>query len=133
MDETKYYVFYDGDCGFCNQTVQWILNKDRKDQFLFAPLQGEFGQKFLYERGLSKDDLNTLYLWKPKEFYLMRSQAVFQIAKLLGGTSTFLSYLRVFPSGLTDFFYNQISRRRKQIPVKNCELPSPTDQKKFLA
>ncbi len=133
MDETKYYVFYDGDCGFCNQTVQWILNKDRKDQFLFAPLQGEFGQKFLSERGLSKDDLNTLYLWKPKEFYLMRSQAVFHISKLLGGSSSLLSYLRILPTGLTDFAYDQISRRRKQIPVKNCELPSPTDQKKFLA
>ena len=31
VDSNKYYVFYDGECGFCNFWVHWILKKDVKD------------------------------------------------------------------------------------------------------
>ncbi len=47
IDQNKFYLFYDGDCGFCNFWVHWILKNDSKDQFLFASLQGKFGQEFL--------------------------------------------------------------------------------------
>jgi hypothetical protein len=29
----KILYFYDGDCGFCNFWVQWILKNDKKDNF----------------------------------------------------------------------------------------------------
>ena len=83
MDTTKYYVFYDGDCGFCNYWVQWILKNDRKDHFRFAALQSDFGQKFLKERRLESNEFNTIYLWKPNEFYLLKSQAIVKIARIL--------------------------------------------------
>ncbi len=84
-DKNKYYVFYDGECGFCNYWVQWILQRDSKDQFLFASLQSQFGQQFLWQRGLDRKNLNTIYLWKPESYYLIKSAAVAEIAKILGG------------------------------------------------
>ena len=50
LDTTKYFVLYDGECGFCNFWVHWILKKDTKNNFLFASLQSDFGQQFLNER-----------------------------------------------------------------------------------
>ncbi|WP_373710272.1 thiol-disulfide oxidoreductase DCC family protein, partial [Kaistella sp.] len=76
VNTNKYYVFYDGECGFCNFWVHWILKKDVKNQFLFASLQSEFGQQFLSERNLELKNLDTLYLWKPEKYYLQKSQAV---------------------------------------------------------
>ena len=64
----KFIVFYDGECGFCNHWVQWILEKDTKDKFLFSSLQSEFGQKFLNDRNLPNEIFDTLYLWKPQNF-----------------------------------------------------------------
>ena len=53
-DSSKYYVFYDGDCGLCNYWVQWILKNDHQKQFLFSALQSEFSQKFLKDNGFEK-------------------------------------------------------------------------------
>lgn len=122
MDYSKYYVFYDGDCGFCNYWVQWILKNDKKDQFLFTALQSDFGQIFLKERGLESKDFNTLYLWKPMEFYLV-TQAVSKIEKILGGRYAFLSYLNIFPKLVSDKIYDEIAKHRLKLAAQNCLLP----------
>lgn len=74
--EGKHIVFFDGDCGVCNFWVQWILERDTKDKFLFASLQSKYGQKFLSERGLDTKQFNTIYLWKPDDYYLIKSKAI---------------------------------------------------------
>lgn len=81
----KHIVFFDGDCGVCNFWVQWILKRDHNNRFLFASLQSDFGQTFLSERKLNTEVFNTLYLWKPNHYYLEKSNAVLQIANILGG------------------------------------------------
>ncbi|SFI57003.1 Predicted thiol-disulfide oxidoreductase YuxK, DCC family [Kaistella treverensis] len=131
-DATKYYVFYDGECGFCNFWVHWILKRDDKDLFLFAALQGEFGQKFLSERNLELTDLDTLYLWKPDEYYLRKSHAVFKISEVLGGIYQFISVLRFLPTGITDFLYDRVAENRKKLATQACEIPTPEERKKFI-
>ena len=131
-DATKYYVFYDGECGFCNFWVHWILKRDDKDQFLFAALQGEFGQKFLSERNLELTDLDTLYLWKPDEYYLRKSHAVFKISEVLGGIYQFISVLRFLPTAITDFLYDRVAENRKKLATQACEIPTPEERKKFI-
>lgn len=129
----KYYVFYDGECGFCNFWVHWILKKDVKDQFLFASLQSEFGQQFLSERNLELKNLDTLYLWKPEKYYLQKSQAVFKISEVIGGLYTLLSYFRYLPTSLTDFFYDRVAANRKKLAAGACEIPTAEERKKFVS
>ena len=38
-------IFYDGDCALCHRMVQFILARDSKFLFSFAPLQGETAAK----------------------------------------------------------------------------------------
>lgn len=132
IDSSKYYAFYDGDCGFCNHWVQWILENDARDQFLFSSLQSDFGQNFLKERGLETQDLNTIYLWKPQSFYLTKSQAIFKIGYVLGGRYRLLSYLKYFPQFLTDFVYSQVAANRHRLSPNNCMVLSPNQRKKFI-
>ena len=129
----KYYVFYDGECGFCNFWVHWILKKDVKDQFLFASLQSEFGQQFLSERNLELKNLDTLYLWKPEKYYLQKSQAVFKISEVIGGLYTLLSYFRYLPTSITDFFYDRVAANRKKLAAGACEIPTAEERKKFVS
>lgn len=132
VDANKYYVFYDGECGFCNFWVHWILKKDLKNNFLFASLQSEFGQSFLHDRNLELKNLDTLYLWKPEKYYLQKSQAIFKICEILGGKYRLLSYFRYLPTGLIDFFYNKVATNRKKITSKACEIPTEEERKKFV-
>lgn len=133
IDTAKHYVFYDGECGFCNFWVHWILKKDSQNKFLFASLQSEFGQQFLNDRNLELKNLDTLYLWKPEKYYLQKSQAVFKISEVIGGVYKLLSYFRYFPTGLTDFFYDRVSANRKKLNAGNCEIPTAEERKKFIS
>ncbi len=132
LDESKYYVFYDGDCGFCNHWVQWILKNDKRNQFLFSALQSNFGQQFLWQRGLDRKQFNTLYLWKPNSFYLVKSEAVSEIAKILGGKFGLMANLNIFPRFFSDKIYDQIAKNRMKLTSQKCFLPSEEEKKKFL-
>lgn len=128
----KHIVFFDGECGVCNFWVQWILERDKNNQFMFASLQCEFGQKFLSERSLETKQFNTLYLWKPKNYYLTKSKAVLKIANLLGGIYKFSAIGKIFPSFLRDKIYDKISENRMKMSNQKCYLPTPHQRKKFI-
>ncbi|MCW3170089.1 DUF393 domain-containing protein [Chryseobacterium sp. 09-1422] len=128
----KHIVFFDGECGVCNFWVQWILERDQKDQFMFASLQSEFGQKFLSERGLETKQFNTMYLWKPNSYYLIKSHAVLKIANLLGGIYKLSVLGKIFPSFFRDKIYDKISENRMKMANQKCYLPTPQQRKKFI-
>ena len=130
--ENKHIVFFDGDCGVCNFWVQWILERDKKDKFRFASLQSEFGQQFLSERGLETKVFNTLYLWKPKEYYQIKSRAVLEIANLLGGIYKIFIIGRILPRFLSDKAYDIISKNRMKLANQKCYLPDQHQKKKFI-
>lgn len=132
VDDSKYYIFYDGDCGFCDYWVHWILKRDHNDYFRFASLQSEFGQNFLVERGLKSSDFDTMILWKPSSFYLTKSEAIFSILNILGGVYKILSFAQYLPKFLSDSVYSFIASKRKSIKMKNCELPTEQERKKFV-
>ncbi|MEE6127886.1 DCC1-like thiol-disulfide oxidoreductase family protein [Chryseobacterium arthrosphaerae] len=130
--EKKHIVFFDGDCGVCNFWFQWILERDRKDQFMFASLQSEFGQQFLSERGLNTQEFNTMYLWKPGRYYLIKSQAVLAIANILGGIYKLSAVGKILPSFIRDKAYDMISRNRMKLANQKCYLPDQHQKKKFI-
>ena len=131
-NEKKHYIFYDGDCGFCLHWVHWIMKRDKKDLFLFISLQSDNGKKFLHERGLGKSEFDTLYLWSPGNYYLQKSDAVLKIASLLSGWYAIAVKFNFFPKFLSDYIYQQIAKKRWSIEVKDCEILSEKDQKKFI-
>jgi predicted DCC family thiol-disulfide oxidoreductase YuxK len=111
----KHIVFFDGECGVCNFLVQWILEKDKKDEFLFASLQSDFGQKFLTERGLETQQFNTLYLWKPQQYYLIKSKAILKITDILGGFYKLVSLLGKSFTFFSNTIYDMVSKNRMKL------------------
>jgi predicted DCC family thiol-disulfide oxidoreductase YuxK len=43
----KRIVFYDGECGFCNRTVAFVLKKQKGNAIYFTALQTAIRQAFL--------------------------------------------------------------------------------------
>ncbi|AKK71783.1 thiol-disulfide oxidoreductase [Chryseobacterium sp. P1-3] len=130
--ENKHIVFFDGNCGVCNFWVQWILERDKKDKFMFASLQSGFGQQFLSERGLETKVFNTLYLWKPHQYYLIKSKAVLEIANMLGGIYRLSIIGKIIPAFLSDQLYDIISKNRMKLANQKCFLPDEHQKKKFI-
>ncbi|WP_300690925.1 DCC1-like thiol-disulfide oxidoreductase family protein [Chryseobacterium sp.] len=130
--QDKHIVFFDGDCGVCNFWVQWILERDKKDKFMFASLQSDFGQQFLGDRGLETKVFNTLYLWKPKQYYHIKSRAVLEIANVLGGIYKLSVIGKILPKSLSDKMYDIVSRNRMKLANQKCYLPGQHQKKKFI-
>ena len=131
-------VLYDGVCGLCNRLVAFLLRHDRRNEFLFAPLQGEPARSLLCRHGLSPDDLDTVVVIAdfrgPSERTLIRSQAALWATVRLGGVWRLLSIAKIIPFSVRESIYRFIARRRYEIfgRYDQCPLPKPEDRRKFL-
>jgi predicted DCC family thiol-disulfide oxidoreductase YuxK len=83
-------VFFDGVCGLCNTTIDFILQRDHAHQFRFAPLQGETARQELPSDELQR--LDTLVLKNSSGTY-RRSAAVVRIAWGLPGMWSLLGWV----------------------------------------
>lgn len=125
-------IFYDGECGLCQRSVQWILKNDQKRVFRYASLQGETARGTLpadihlsnYDTVILLDSGNT---WQ-------KSTAALGIIKKLPIPWKLLQIFFILPTGFNNQIYDFIaSRRRKWFPYDSkCKLASLEEQKLFL-
>jgi predicted DCC family thiol-disulfide oxidoreductase YuxK len=139
MQPANPIILYDGVCGLCNRFVQFVLKRDRKDQFRFAALQSNFARAILQRRGLNPDVLDTVYLvldcGLPSERLLSRSEAATAVFEKLGGFWRFWAKLPdPLARRLRDWRYAVVARNRYRFFGKydTCPLPSEKDRHKFL-
>jgi len=138
-DASNPVILYDGICGLCNRTVQFILKRDRKNLFRFAPLQSEFAKNLLLRHPISTDKPGSVWLvtnlGQPGELVKVRSDAAISIGSELGiFWRTMSNVLATFPKSLRDWGYDLVARNRYRIFGKydTCPLPKEKDRHKFL-
>ncbi len=135
MMETKDkgLILFDGVCNFCNSSVNFIIRKDKQDNFRFLALQSERGQKIVKQYNLDPENLQTVILLQNGKIYT-RSTAALRVAKQLsGGWKLFYGFV-IVPPVIRDFFYNIISKNRYKWwgQRDSCMVPGPEVRKKFL-
>ncbi len=131
--KSKKIVLFDGVCNLCSSSVQFILKRDKKNQFLFGSLQGNFGQSILKKYNLSTDTFNSFMLLEGENLY-SKSSGALRMLKYLGGGWRLLYGFMIVPKFIRDGVYNWISKNRyKWFGKKNeCWLPKPEWKDKFL-
>ncbi len=128
----KGLVLYDGDCGFCQFWVQFILKRDRSAHFLFAPLQAPWAMP-LHRRSNPGAEFETIMLYE-NGIIFERSEAVLRIFSRLWGPWKIAKVFLLLPSGLLDTLYDAIaSRRHKLLPLNACRFPAPQERERFLS
>ena len=111
-------LFYDGECGFCNSSVQFVLNHQKTNTVYFASLQSKLAQDFLTKKGITIK-LDTLYLFKNNTIY-SKSSAVLCVTTELKFPFNFLVSFLIIPKFLRDFIYSQISKNRHKLNNGYC-------------
>jgi predicted DCC family thiol-disulfide oxidoreductase YuxK len=123
-------VFYDGDCGFCNTSVQLIL-KNRKVDFYFIPLQSEISHQIMAKFNV-EIKMNTLYLLENGKLY-KKSTAAIRVAKNLGKIYPVVYYIgMIVPRFIRDWIYDQVAKRRHKIRPGYCAMPLAEEKVFFL-
>jgi len=126
-------ILFDGVCNFCNASVNFILKRDPKGIFRFAPLQSGEGRKLLEKFGLSIDDLDTMVLIDGDQHFT-RSSAGLRIAARLSGLWPLFSVFLIVPKFLRDLVYKVIAKNRYRWWGKRdvCMIPTPEMRARFL-
>lgn len=126
-------VLFDGVCNLCNNSVNFIIDRDSAGHFKFASLQSEEGQALLQRFAYPADYLNSILLVENGTCY-HSSSAALRIAKKLGrGWPLFYAFI-VIPPPLRNLIYDWIAKNRYRWFGKqdHCRIPTPELRARFL-
>jgi predicted DCC family thiol-disulfide oxidoreductase YuxK len=134
--ESAPVMLYDGVCGFCNKSVQMILDHDRVGTLRFAALQSDYG-KAIIERHAELRGVDSVVFVESTEGVervFVRSDAALRIASYLGGAWKIFLAAKILPKPLRDYFYDLFARNRYRMFGKydSCMLPPSEVRSRFL-
>lgn len=126
-------ILFDGVCNFCNGSVNFIIEHDKKNYFKFAPLQSEIAQKLLDEHGIDKTQTDSVILVENGKAYT-HSTAALKVAQKLDGAWSWLYSFIIIPKPIRDFFYKTFAKYRYKLFGKTdaCMMPTPEIRARFL-
>ncbi|MCA1618715.1 MAG: DCC1-like thiol-disulfide oxidoreductase family protein [Acidobacteria bacterium] len=129
-------LLYDGVCGFCNKSVQVVIDHDRRGAMRFAALQSAYGQRMAERHPELRGTDSVVYVERADEGerVYVRSDAALKVAAYLGGPWKIFLAAKVLPRGLRDYFYDLFARNRYRLFGKydTCLLPPPEVRARFL-
>lgn len=132
--KTHAILLFDGVCNLCNGFVQFVIKRDSKGYFRFAPLQSEIGQELIKQHQLPYEKLSTVVLIENEKAYT-HSDVGLRVARNLGGIWPVFYGLTIFPRFIRNAVYNWIARNRYRWFGKKeaCMIPTPELKERFLA
>jgi predicted DCC family thiol-disulfide oxidoreductase YuxK len=127
-------ILFDGMCPFCSGSVRFILNRDHRRSFTFAPLQSSAADELLSGVDTRSGALDSLVLVENGQSYA-QSTAALRIVRKLSGLWPLLYVLIVCPPPLRDLVYDGFARNRYRWFGRHdvCFVPSADERERFLA
>ncbi len=138
-DRPTNVLFFDGVCGLCNRSVDFILSRDRRGAIRFAPLQGETAKlrpKAESREPKAVDSNFSTVVWSDangREF--LRSAAAVRVLWQLGRVWWLIGWvLWLIPLPLRDLGYRIIAANRYRLFGKKetCRMPTSAERERFL-
>ncbi|HKI89510.1 MAG TPA: thiol-disulfide oxidoreductase DCC family protein [Draconibacterium sp.] len=121
-------VLFDGVCNLCNGTVDFIIKRKSKIQFLFVALQSEAGKK-LVEKYNIPSEIDSVILINDNNVFT-ESEAVLEIVRFLPYPWKLATAFKIIPKKWRDKMYKWIAKNRYRWFGKktSCRLPSPEEK-----
>ena len=134
LPENKKLILFDGVCNLCNSSIQYVLKYDKKDIFMFAPLQGSVAQQIIQQYQIDTDKTDSILLYSPDNGVVYKSTAALKVASHLGFPRNVLSVFLIVPAFIRNWVYDYIARNRYRWYGKKdeCMIPTPELKSKFL-
>ncbi len=104
-------IVFDGACNLCESSVNFIIRRDKSEEFKFVTAQSQTGIELQNHCAINALDLKTMILIKDGVAFT-KSDAAIEIAKNLDGGWKILSFVKVIPKVLRDWAYSKIARNR---------------------
>jgi predicted DCC family thiol-disulfide oxidoreductase YuxK len=134
LPEGKRLVLFDGVYNLCNDVVLFVIDRDPREQFVFAPLSSELGQRLLNQHGLDHAGFDSIVLVEHDRVF-SHSDAALRIAVRLGGLWRLLWAALLIPRFVRNWAYRWFARHRYVWFGKSeqCRVPTPELRRRFVA
>lgn len=129
--EAEKIVFYDGDCGFCNHSVAFVLKRDQTKTIHFAPLQSTYCKALFQKNNWQTPDLSTFFFLENGHLF-QKSTAALKVAKYFSFPASLVRVGWIVPRFLRDWAYDQIAKRRQRLSKGFCVMPTAEERSRFL-
>ena len=125
-------ILFDGECNFCDRSVQFIIRRDPKGIYKFASLQSDAGKALLKQHHVPENIDSFVYL--DQDQYYTKSTAALRVCKNLKGLWKLSYALLIVPRPIRDVVYGVIARNRYRWFGKkeSCMIPSPEIRSRFI-
>jgi len=140
VSERSAVLLFDGNCGLCARSVQFVLARERRRRSLrFAALQSSFGQE-VQRRHPELSNIDSVIWFEPAtggrpESIHVRSDAALRTLGYLGGVWSALGFMgRLVPAIVRDRVYDLIAKHRHHLmdAHASCLLPTPEQRTRFI-
>ena len=112
-------VFFDGDCGLCHAFVRWVIQRDVREVFWFAPLEGETARQLRATEPTWPEDLDSIIIWTPTAPGGSRaawySDGVFMVLAHLPRPWPWIGVFGYVPRVIRDAVYRTVARLRYRL------------------
>ncbi len=127
-------ILFDGVCNLCSNSVQFIVNRDPRGKFRFAPLQSETANVLMSKFEIENENLDSIILFEDNAYFI-KSTAVLKIAKELNGLWPLFYFFIVIPRPIRDYFYDIVATNRYSWfgRKEQCMVPNADIEKRFLS
>lgn len=138
MPITTPLLLYDGTCGFCAGSVQFVLARDPEGVLRFAALDSATGRDVLGRHPEVRGFDSVLFVEPAngtnQERIFAHSSAALRVAAYLGGSWRWLQLAGFVPSPIRDWVYRLIARHRHRLSAKGpvCVIPSARERARFM-
>lgn len=135
IPKNKKLILFDGVCNLCNSSVLYVIKRDKKNIFLFSPLQSNVGKQIIQKFDINTKNVDSIIIYNPeKESIHYKSTAALKIASQLGFPTNLLSIFLIIPSFIRNWVYDFIAKNRYKWYGKKdaCMIPTPELKSKFL-
>ena len=129
---TQPILLFDGECGFCNKSVQFFLKHEKNKKMYFAPLESQEG-KDLRTYFEIDPKIDSIILIRDYSAYI-KSCAALRLTLYMKGLWPLMCFFLIIPPFLRNPIYDFIAKRRMKIfgKVESCSLIPKEDQMRFL-
>ncbi len=129
----KSIILFDGVCNFCNSSINFVIDHDSRQNFVFASLQSDKAKEIIDGQEQDLSVVDSLILVDDDKVYI-KSSAALRIARRLSFPWNLAYALVVIPRFLRDPIYDWIARNRYKWfgKMDQCRIPTEDLRARFI-
>lgn len=126
-------LLFDGECNLCNETVQFVIKRDKKANIKFTSLQSEVGKQIMQQFNIPSEYIDSIILLERGNVYY-KSTAALRLSKKMDALWPFCYALIIVPAFIRNIIYDFIARNRIKWFGKadTCWVMTPELKNRFL-